>query len=84
MILIFSIAMDADNTFYVKFIATFAPTFFEYIISVLAIVKIKQDSELASLTLSGPVRQASFFYKSKNIEHFAYLTMLADIFSLHY
>ena len=25
-ILIFSIAMDADNSFYVKFIATFAPT----------------------------------------------------------
>ena len=27
-ILIFSIAMDADNSFYVKFIATYAPTFF--------------------------------------------------------
>ena len=37
-ILIFSIAMGADNSFYVKFIATFAPTFFRYIISVLAIV----------------------------------------------
>jgi hypothetical protein len=36
-ILIFSIAMDADNSFYVKFIATYAPTFFGYIISVLAI-----------------------------------------------
>jgi hypothetical protein len=38
MILIFSIAMDADNSFYVKFIATYAPTFFGYIISVLAMV----------------------------------------------
>ena len=28
--------MDADNSFYVKFIATYAPTFFGYIISVLA------------------------------------------------
>ena len=37
-ILIFSIAMDADNSFYVKFIATYAPTFFGYIISVLAMV----------------------------------------------
>ena len=37
-ILIFSIAMDADNSFYVKFIATEAPTFFGYIISVLASV----------------------------------------------
>ena len=32
----FSIAMGADNSFYVKFIATYAPTFFGYIISVLA------------------------------------------------
>ena len=30
--------MDADNSFYVKFIATEAPTFFGYIISVLAMV----------------------------------------------
>ena len=37
-ILIFSIAMDVDNSFYVKFIATEAPTFFGYIISVLAMV----------------------------------------------
>ena len=34
-----SIAMGADNSFYVKSIATYAPTFFGYIISVLAIVK---------------------------------------------
>ena len=33
-----AIAMDADNSFYVKFIATYAPTFFGYIISVLAMV----------------------------------------------
>ena len=30
--------MDADNSFYVKFIATFAPTFFGYIILVLDMV----------------------------------------------
>ena len=30
--------MGADYSFYVKFIATCAPTFFEYIILVLAIV----------------------------------------------
>ena len=36
-ILIFSIAMGADNSFYVKFIATYAPTFFGYIISVLVL-----------------------------------------------
>ena len=30
--------MDADNSFYVKFIATEVPTFFGYIISVLAMV----------------------------------------------
>ena len=37
-ILIFSIAMGANYSFYVKFIATFALTFFGYIISVLASV----------------------------------------------
>ena len=37
-ILIFSIATGADNSFYVKSIATYALTFFGYIISVLAIV----------------------------------------------
>ena len=37
-ILIFSIAMGAVNSFYVKSIATYAPTFFGYIISVLALV----------------------------------------------
>ena len=30
--------MDADDSFYVKFIAAYAPTFFGYIISFLAIV----------------------------------------------
>jgi hypothetical protein len=37
-ILIFSIAMDANNSFYVKSIATYVHTFFGYIISVLAMV----------------------------------------------
>ena len=32
--------MEAENSFYVKSIATYAPTFFGYIISVIAIVKI--------------------------------------------
>ena len=38
-ILISLIAMDANNSFYVKSIATYAPTFFGYIISVLANVQ---------------------------------------------
>ena len=38
-IFIFSIAMSADKLSYVKSIATYAPTFFWYIISVLAIVE---------------------------------------------
>ena len=37
-ILFFSIAMGADYSFYVKFIATFPPTFLEYNNSVWAIV----------------------------------------------
>ena len=37
-LLIFSIVMGADNSFYVKFIANEAPTFFGYIILVLAMV----------------------------------------------
>ena len=37
--LIFSIAMGAEYLFYVKFIATRAPTFFGYIISVLTNVQ---------------------------------------------
>jgi hypothetical protein len=37
-ILIFSIAMGADYSFYVKSIATYAPTFLGYNNSVLAIV----------------------------------------------
>ena len=37
-ILIFLIAMDADNQFYVKFIANYAPILFWFIISVLAMV----------------------------------------------
>ena len=37
-ILFFTIAMDPNYSFYVKSIATFALTFFEYIISVLASV----------------------------------------------
>ena len=36
--MIFLIALGANNSFYVKSIATYAPTFFGYIISVLAIV----------------------------------------------
>ena len=54
-ILIFSIVMDADNSFYVKFIATEVPTFFGYIISVLAMV-------------INDVRMTIFAYKQNNIE----------------
>ena len=43
-ILIFSIAMGANYSFYVKFIATFALTFFGYIISVLANVTLLPPS----------------------------------------
>ena len=44
-ILIFSIAMGFDYSFYVKFIATWAPTFFGYIISVLVNVRnVRLDS----------------------------------------
>ena len=41
IILIFSIAMGANYSFYVKFIATYAPTFLRYNNSVLAIVVAK-------------------------------------------
>jgi hypothetical protein len=44
-ILIFSIAMDADSSFYVKFIATYAPTFLGFVISVLAMVPCLDVSE---------------------------------------
>ena len=44
-ILIFSITMGADYSFYVKFIATRAPTFFGYIISVLASVSDVRDNK---------------------------------------
>ena len=40
-ILIFSTAMGIANSFYVKSIASYSPTFFGYITSVLAIVNCK-------------------------------------------
>ena len=49
---IFSITMDADNSFYVKFIATEAPTFFGYIVSVLAMVMQLKEFKVA---LKNPV-----------------------------
>ena len=51
MILIFSIAMDADNSFYLKFIANEAPTFFGYIISVLAMMHIVYDKNIPPKTI---------------------------------
>ena len=51
-ILIFSIAMGADYSFYVKFIATGAPTFFGHTISVLASVKYIQAKEYLRANLS--------------------------------
>ena len=46
--MIFSIAMGADYSFYVKSIATFALTFFGYIISVLASVWIETALKILS------------------------------------
>jgi len=43
--------MDADNEFYVKFIATEAPTFFVHIISVLAMVPSNSKEKLKSYLL---------------------------------
>ena len=57
--LIFSIIMGADNSFYVKSIATYAPTFFGYIISVLAIVwttrQLKYDRDFMRKTGLDPI-----------------------------
>ena len=53
IILIFSIAMDADNSFYVKLFATEALTFFGYNISVLASV---HYPELGFLKLFAKIR----------------------------
>ena len=44
-ILVFSIAMDADYSFYVKFIATYASAFLRYNNSVLAREVTKQHSK---------------------------------------
>jgi len=55
-ILIFSIAMGAEYLSYVKSIATFAPTFYGYIISALASV----DEYLERL--EGKIRKCLFFY----------------------
>jgi hypothetical protein len=48
--------MDVDNSFYMKFIATFALTFFGYIISVLAM-----GTKEPHKKLSGQVKKLSFF-----------------------
>ena len=45
--------MDADNSFYVKFIATYAPTFFGYIISVLAMVGVPRGISVNSIPTGG-------------------------------
>ena len=47
-ILIFSIAMGADYSFYVKFIDTRAPNFLGYIISVLA--SVNTDLKICEIT----------------------------------
>ena len=61
-ILIFSIAMDAKNSFYVKFIATYAPTFFGFIISVLAMVKQQRFFTFESLRQKLKQRKLVFSY----------------------
>ena len=50
---IFSIAMDADYSFYVKSIATCAPTFFGLFISVLAIVA--EDTNFGEPIIDGMI-----------------------------
>ena len=57
--------MGADNLFYVKFIATYAPTFFGYIISVLAIVSIpaQKSHELESNVKFGFFEKGTKFEK---------------------
>ena len=52
-IFIFSIAMGADYLFYVKSIATCAPTFFGYIISVLASVACNPENSLSIIRVLG-------------------------------
>ena len=47
-ILIFSIGMGAESLFYLKSIATFAPTFYGYIISLLASVTISKKVTLSN------------------------------------
>ena len=56
----FSIVMGADYSFYVKFNATFALTFFEYIISVLACV-------ISDQSFCGPF--VHYLYNQFNILH---------------
>ena len=55
-ILIFSIAMGADYSFYVKSIATFALTFFGHIISVLASMALYTVAANLSLHLKNGAR----------------------------
>ena len=52
--------MDANNSFHVKFIATEAPTFFGYIISVLA----KVCTEQGYLELENEINFICFYYVS--------------------
>ena len=53
--MIFSIAMGADYSFYVKSIATYAPIFFGYFFSVLANVLRAVTSGWAGWVIAHPV-----------------------------
>jgi hypothetical protein len=60
--------MDADNSFYVKFIATYAPTFFGYIISVLAMVahaQLTRKTTLKTETQTGFFQFSGAYWYSK-------------------
>ena len=61
MIFIFSIVLDAEYLSYVKSIATYAPTFFGYIISALASVRRKRRI----LTTQNESTTNSMFFRSR-------------------
>ena len=68
--MIFSIAMGAEYLFYVKSIATFAPTFYGYIISDLASVKdvvLNTTSSFFSRLLTWEVQRRICFMNGKNM-----------------
>ena len=68
--------MDADNSFYVKFIATEAPTFFWYIISVLAMVSkaFQQRKERKESDYALWLELLEFVQKLRGLLHLEYIS----------